>query len=236
MAQPPTPWGDLGERPDDAPSFDPPTAQPAGTPPPPTAQPAWTPPPPPPATRPRRTVLVAAITIGALMLGAIGWFALSLLTVAPTPVPAGSVPASSGAASKVPASTASMAGPDIGREVSFESGGGSATVVMETATWTNRGDMDPRPGLAYLIVDLTFTGTGGEVPVGALFVQAEDSEGRSHLMTYGPSVDEPLASSLLTEGGQHRGQVGFELPPGPVTVRILDAALRPVATLAVPQR
>ena len=120
--------------------------------------------------------------------------------------------------------------------VTTESGGGSATVVMEAATWTNRGDMDPRPGLAYLIVDLAFTGTGGDVPVGSLFVQAEDSEGGSHLMTYGPSVDEPLASRLLPEGGQQRGQVGFELPPGPVTVRILDAALRPVATLAVPQR
>ena len=183
---------------------------------------------------------MAAVTLAALSLAAIGWFALSVLTpaevAAPTPGPVIPTTTATGASSGAPATSETVTGGDIGRPVSLRTDQGVAEVVLESATWTTEGELAPRPGLAYLVVDLAFTGTAGEVPVGSIFVDAEDATGAHHLMVFGPPVDEPLATRLLTEGVRHRGQVGFELPRGPVTVRVLDAALRPVATIAVPER
>lgn len=314
MGQSQTPWGDLGERPDDAPTFMAPGGQtwppqagpgypttpgpdpsgppwpgpgqqprpgevppapalPPHTPPagqaqaptstpwtarpapgqapwsaPLTSQPTWPSPTPggpgwtaPPA-RPRtsRAGLVAAIVAGVLVLGAVGWYVAGLFLpgplVLPSPAVTSTAPATSTAAPSTAATSEPVTGGGIGREVSFETGIGSGVVTATSAVWTDQGEMAPRADQTYLVVDLTFRATAGQVLVSSLFVDAVDAAGEHYLGSYGPSLTTPLDSRLLEAGETASGQVGFELPRGAVTVRVLDESLQPVATIDIPER
>ena len=300
MGQSQTPWGDLGERPDDAPTFMAPGGQtwppqsgspwpgpgqqphpgevppapalPPHTPPagqaqaptttPWTARPApgqapwsapttqsvwpspspggpgWTAPPPRPRTS--RAGLVAAIVAGVLVLGAVGWYVAGLFLpvpmVLPSPTATSTAATTSAATPGTAATSEPVTGGGIGREVSFKTGIGSGVVSATSAVWTDQGEMAPRADQTYLVVDLAFRATAGQVLVSSLFVDAVDAAGEHYLGSYGPSLTTPLDSRLLEAGETASGQVGFELPRGAVTVRVLDESLQPVATIDIPER
>jgi len=227
----------LGRQAEHHPSFLPP---PAAVPPPIPAFPAPPPgppqaPPPPPGRRMPIGPIVAAV-VGAVLLAGVGWYVWGLLGPGVVSPPPATPTVASTQPMPTPAAAQTVTGGDIGRDVAFTSQDGAGVVRVTSAVWAADGEMSPGNGRSYLIVDLEFTATQGEVPVGSLYVDALDAEGRAHLFAFGPEIDQPLRSRQLPAGEAHNGQVGFELPRGQVELRILDGALRPVATLQIPAR
>ena len=197
---------------------------------------------PPPAGRgPRRTPrarvrLVAALLATALALAAL----LSALPLLPAAAPVQPEPAGTPAAvdtvtpSARPgsASTATSGG-DLGTPVAFATGAGRATVTVRSAVWTDAGEMEPEPGSRYLVLEVAVSCTDGAIGVNALMFRATTAEGRE-LPAFGPVLPEPLGGQVLKAGGTARGQVGYALAPGAVTVEVLDDSLRTVAEIRIP--
>ncbi len=178
--------------------------------------------------------------MAALTLAGVGWYVFGLFqpasVVAPSPAVTTTAPVATSAPPSAPATSEPVTGGDIGREVAFSTDLGAGTVTATSAVWTSEGEMPPSAGSTYLVVNLTFTATSGQVLTSSLLVDAVDAAGAHHLTGYGPSLTEPLDSRLLQAGDTGTGQVGFELPRGPVSIRVLDETLEPVATIAVPER
>ncbi len=63
-----------------------------------------------------------------------------------------------------------------------------------------------------------------------LAVAGEERE----LPGFGPALSDPLGGQVLRPGRTARGQVGYALAPGAVTVQVLDANLTPVAEIRIP--
>jgi hypothetical protein len=130
------------------------------------------------------------------------------------------------------ASTATNGG-DLGRQVTFSTGAGKATVTVRSAVWTDSGEMAPEPGRRYLVLDVTISCTGGTVGVDALMFRATTTTDRE-LPAFGPALSDPLGGQVLKSGATARGQVGYALAPGAVTVEVLDTNLTPVAEIRIP--
>jgi hypothetical protein len=130
------------------------------------------------------------------------------------------------------ASTATSGG-DLGRQVTFATGAGKGTVTVRSVVWTDTGEMAPEPGRRYLVLDVTIGCTGGTVPVDALMFRATTT-GDRELPTFGPALSDPLGGQVLKSGATARGQVGYALAPGAVTVEVLDTNLAPVAKIRIP--
>ncbi len=97
----------------------------------------------------------------------------------------------------------------------FATDGGSGTVTVSRAVWSDSGEMAPPQGQRYLSLDVTVTATSGEVPVDAILFLAETSDGPT-LPGFGPDLDRPLGGRLLRAGQEVSGQLGYVLAPGPV--------------------
>jgi hypothetical protein len=130
------------------------------------------------------------------------------------------------------ASTATRGG-DLGRKVAFASGAGKGTVTVRSGVWTDTGEMAPGPGRRYLVLDVSITCTGGTLGVDALMFRATTSR-NPELPGFGPALSDPLGGQVLTSGATARGQVGYALAPGAVTVQVLDTNLEPVAEIRIP--
>jgi hypothetical protein len=130
------------------------------------------------------------------------------------------------------ASTATSGG-DLGTPVTFATGAGRATVTVSSAVWTDTGEMAPEPGKRYLVLDLALRCTDGTVPVDALMFRATTAGGRE-LPGFGPELSAPLGGQVLKAGATARGQVGYALAPGAVTVEVLDGNLKTVAEIRIP--
>lgn len=215
--------------------------------PPPQGLPNWSPPdpglvvPPAPSGRPHRTParsrvrLVAAMLAAALVLVGI-LSALPLLsTSAPqpqstaTPVP---IITTTPSAQPGTASTAS-AGGDIGDTMTFSSSGAGGSVTVNSAVWTDTGEMAPEPGHRYLVLDVTVRSTKGNLPVDALMFVAQDPGGQV-LPSFGPALTNPLGGQVLTAGESVRGQLGYSVVAGEVSLRLLDPSLEPLLTVRIP--
>jgi len=193
---------------------------------------------------PRRQwwVPVVAVLLIALAASGIAWWRAGHPAAGSTPGTTG--PASPGAtgtpsgSAAPPASTAPAvvftSGGQLGVPVPLQAGTGSATVTVSRAAWGGTGEMAPAADQTYLVIDLTATGRSGEVTVGTITTLAVTADGRSHGDSFGPTVDEPLASTVLEPGGTATGQVGFMLPEGPVTITFTDPDGHPIGTVEVP--
>ncbi len=183
-----------------------------------------------------RVRLVAALAATALVLAAL-LSTLPLLPVA-TPIqpqtsvtPAG-IDTVTPSASPWTASTA-IRGGDLGTPIAFAVGTGKATVTVNSAVWTDTGEMAPQSGNRYLVLDLAVNCTDGAVPVDALMFVATAPGGRE-LPAFGPELSNPLGGQVVRAGAAARGQVGYALPPGAVTVEVLDTDLKTVAQIRIP--
>lgn len=215
---------------------------------PPTAPQQWPAPdqrllvaPPPSGRGPRhaprgRVRVVAALLATALVLTAL-LSALPLLpAAAPTQPQASSTPAAVGTvtpSARPESATTADSGGDLGRPVAFATGPGKGTVTVRSAVWTDAGEMAPEPGRRYLVLAVDVSCTEGTVAVGALMFLAVAGEERE-LPGFGPSLSDPLGGRVLEAGTSARGQVGYALVPGDVTVQVLDANLTPVAEIRIP--
>ena len=162
--------------------------------------------------------------------------ALPLLPGAPTqsqqaapPLP---VVTATPSASPGNASTASTGG-DLGAAIAFRTSLGRGTATVHSAVWTDTGEMTPAPGRRYLVLDVTVDSQAGTVPVDALMFVAVTREGQD-LPGFGPSLSTPLGGRVLGAGERVRGQVGYSLVPGEVSVSILDPTLESVAEIRIP--
>ena len=197
---------------------------------------------PPPAGRgPRRTPRARVRLVAALLATALALVALlSALPLLPVAAPVQPQPAGTPAAvdtvtpSARPgsASTATSGG-DLGTAVAFATGAGKATVTVRSAVWTDAGEMAPEPGSRYLVLEVAVSCTEGAVGVDALMFLATTAGGRE-LPGFGPALSNPLGGQVLKAGATARGQVGYALAPGAVTVEVLDSSLRTVAEIRIP--
>ncbi|HEX5335281.1 MAG TPA: hypothetical protein VFW55_05335 [Propionicimonas sp.] len=187
------------------------------------------------ARRSRVRWVAALLAAGLVLIGILS--ALPLVpSVSPAPPQTSATPAGvdtvTPSASPGSASTATR-GDDLGRQVSFASGTGTGTVTVRSAVWTDTGELAPEPGRRYLVLDVTISCTGGTVGVDALMFRAT-STGDRELPGFGPALSDPLGGQVLKSGATARGQVGYSLAPGAVTVEVLDANLAPVAEIRIP--
>ena len=187
------------------------------------------------ARRARLRWVAALLAVGLVLIGILG--ALPLVSsTAPTQPQSSATPAVldtvTPSAAPGSASTATSGG-DLGRQVTFATSAGKGAVTVRSAVWTDTGEMAPEPGRRYLVLDVTINCTGGTLGVDALMLRAITT-GDRELPAFGPALSDPLGGQVLKPGATARGQVGYELAPGAVTLQVLDTNLAPVAELRIP--
>ncbi len=184
--------------------------------------------------RPRRRVLVAGVLAASLALVGI-LSVLPLLPSAPAPVDPDATPPVlvTTSPSGTPGQESPVTGGDLGNAVAFRTAGGSGSLTVDSAVWTDRGELPPVAGQRYLVLEVRVECSSGEVPVEPILFALEGPQGRV-LPGFGPEVASPLGGRVLEAGEQAGGRLGFAVAPGPVELHLLDSELRPVATVAVP--
>lgn len=187
------------------------------------------------ASRSRIRWVAALLATGLVLIGILGTLPLVPTTGPVQPQPSltpAAVDTVTPSAAPGSASTATSGG-DLARQVTFASGAGRGTVTVRSAVWTDTGEMAPQPGRRYLVLDISISCTGGTVGVDALMFRATTA-GDRELPGFGPALTDPLGGQVLKSGETARGQVGYALPPGAVTVEVLDTDLAPVAEIRIP--
>lgn len=178
--------------------------------------------PPPRRVRPGTTV---ALAVGVLLLVAAAvaiWVWLGLANSAPS------------GTSPVPTAPVEVSGGDVGTAVQLQGPDGTATATVTAARWTPEGELPPVEGSSYLVVDVDLAGESGQVAVGGLFTVAVTADGQRAGISYGPVVDPLLASTVLRPGDTASGQLGYQLPPGPVTIEFQDPTGTVLGTASIP--
>ena len=177
-----------------------------------------------PARRPRGP-LALAVVLGVVLLlagAAALWAVLGGSDPNPTPT------------TGVPTAPVEVTGGDLGRAVTLTGPDGTATLTASAATWTPEGELAPEEGSSYLVVDVALSGTSGSVAVGGVFTVAISGDGARHTIAYGPVLDRLLASTRLREGVTAQGQLGYQLPPGPVRIEFQDPGGSVLGSISVP--
>ncbi len=217
-----------------------PPAWTGATTPPPGPIPPWQPSAPPVPSPPRKSrpgLVVGIVGLAVLLVVAVGGGTFALLrpqtppTTAPPLTPPPTIVRQSPTAS--PATSAPVVGGQLGQEVALTTGQGSGTITVTSADWTNAGSMPPDPGESYLILEVRVAATTGVLIVGPVFMSVTDASGGSHILAFGPELDRPLPTTILTAGKTAKGQLAFSLPPGPATLEVLDESLEPVASIRI---
>jgi len=175
------------------------------------------------------------VSAALVLVGILG--ALPLLSTAPAgaPLPSATpVPVVTVTPSALPGNaTTATTGGDLGRAIAFRTSGASGTVTVHSAVWTDTGDMAAPSGRRYLVVDLTVACDQGSLPVDPLLFLAVAGDAKS-LPGFGATLTSPLAGQVVEAGETARGQVGYALTPGAVSLALLDPGLRPVAQINIP--
>jgi len=179
-----------------------------------------------PPGRPGKPWTVVAIVVGALVLvgAAVAVWALW-----------GSLgPAPTSSTGPVPTAPVEVAGGDIGAAVTLEGPDGAARVTTSAARWTPEGDLPPVEGSSYLVLDVQLEGISGQVAVGGVFTVAVTADGERHGIAYGPRLDPLLPSTVLRPDRTVAGQLGYQLPPGEVTVEFQTPGGDRLGTVRIP--
>lgn len=205
----------------------------SGTPAWPAPQQGWAPPVPaqqvgfaPPPGRPGKPWTAVAIVVGALVLvgAAVAvWVLWGSLGTAPGP-----------SSAPVPTTPVEVTGGDIGKAVPLQGADGTATVTLTAARWTPEGELPPVDGSSYLVLDVQLEGGSGEVATGGVFTVAITADGERHGIAYGPTLDPLLPSTVLRGDRTVAGQLGYQLPPGEVTVEFQSPDGQRLGTVRVP--
>ena len=180
---------------------------------------------PPPPRKPRPGLVVGIVALALLVVVALGGGTFALLrpqtppTTAPPLTPPPTIVRQSPTAS--PATSAPVAGGQLGHHAGQIGALGQRVAVP------------PNPGESYLILDVRVATTTGVLIVGPVFMSVTDASGGSHILAFGPELERPLPTTILTAGKTAEGQLAFSLPPGAATLEVLDESLEPVASIRI---
>lgn len=166
---------------------------------------------------------VALVLVAAVLFFSLGGGRLLGWGGQPTPTPPTSGPTVSTTANGQP-----------NQAVTFATSTGSGTLTVTGTRWETSGTAAPAAGNAFLIVDLTVAVTQGQVSTGWMYARVLEENGTVHVFSVGPKVDSVWHSAVTASGQSSKGQLGFELPRSACTFQLLDDALRPVASIAIP--
>lgn len=160
---------------------------------------------PPPGRRRRGPIALAIVVVAVVGLVVLAFVLREVLNPAPvTP--------------EDPTGTVAVTGGDIGTAIPLSGPDGTATVTVTGARWTPEGEVAPLAGTSYLIVDVELSGGTGEVAVGGMFTAVVTSDNQRFGLAFGPILDPLLASTVLRPGDSAAGQLGYQLPPGAVSL------------------
>lgn len=179
--------------------------------------------------------VVAGLVVALLAGGSLLWYLAAATPPGNPGSPSGSAsssPSASPAASSGP--TVLTRGGQLGVERPLTASNGEAVVTATRATWGDAGTMPPQTGMTYLVVDVAISGRTGTVPVGAVFTAAVTADKHRYGIAYGPATTSLLPSKDITPGDTLQGQLGFQLPKGPVTIEFLDADGTAMGTVEIP--
>lgn len=179
--------------------------------------------------------VVAGLVVALLAGGGLVWYLAA--TTSPgnpgaTSAPVSPTPSASPAAS--PGPTVLTRGGQLGVDRPLKASAGEAVVTATRAAWGDAGTMPPQAGMTYLVVDVTISGRRGTVPVGAVFTAAVTADKHRYGIAYGPATTSLLPSRDITPGDVLQGQLGFQVPKGPVTLEFLDADGTAMGTIEIP--
>ncbi|MGC3953352.1 MAG: hypothetical protein QM804_03695 [Propionicimonas sp.] len=127
-----------------------------------------------------------------------------------------------------------VTGGDIGRPVELSGPNGAGKVTVTTAHWTTEGEVAPEPGTRYLVLQVELEGVSGELTTGGVFTAVVGQDGRRFGISYGPVLDPLLTSRALPAGETNAGQLGYQLPPGPVTLEFQSPDGVRLGSIAIP--
>ena len=194
----------------------------------------------PPSVPPRRRLgwlnwVAAGLVIALLVGGGLLWYRS---TAGPSGTLPGASTAPTGSArpSASPSQDVLTTGGQLGVERPLRAETGQARVTATKATWGDAGTMPPQAGMTSLVVELTVAGRQGTVPIGAVFTVAVTADKHRYGIAYGPPATPLLPSRDLGPGEAATGQLGFQLPRGPVTIEFLDADGVAMGSVAIPAR
>lgn len=122
----------------------------------------------------------------------------------------------------------------VGQPVAFTTPDGAGTVTVNGVTRSSAPDVfgqPPKHG-AFLIVDLTLAVSRGSATANPFGFSAQDAQSFTYQAAAGVAQQD-IDSSNLSAGQQVRGQIAFDVPPGPVTVSWRTPLGTTVATWAI---
>lgn len=123
----------------------------------------------------------------------------------------------------------------VGVPVGFTTPDGSGTVTVNSAARSSAPDVfgqPPKHG-SFLILDLTLAVSKGTATANPFGFTAQDAQ--SYTYQAAPGVaQQDIDSSNLSAGQTVRGQIAFDVPPGPVTVSWKTPLGQTIATWTIP--
>lgn len=157
---------------------------------------------------------------------------LALAGCGPAATTASSAGAPSAAASSAAAPPRTFA---VGVPVDFTTPQGAGTVTVNSSSRSSAPDVFGQPPQhgAFLIIDLTLSVRSGTATANPFGFTAQDAQSYTYQAAPGVAPQE-IDSSDLTAGQSVRGQIAFDVPPGPVTVSWKTPLGDTIATWMIP--
>lgn len=124
----------------------------------------------------------------------------------------------------------------VGQQVSFQRADAAGTAMLNSAqrAATAQGPLASAPtNGSFLIVDVTITCSKGKVVANPLAFSVKDRQGYSYNPALG-AVAQQVDSSDMAPGDTVRGQVAFDVPPGPMTLTMRTPLGDTLATWSIP--
>lgn len=191
--------------------------------------------------RPWITWVALALVLGLVAGG--GYFATLLLQ--PTAEPSPSSPATP-ASSELPIVTVTptppqpsqtqlASGGDVGQTLRITDATGTqlGQLSVLSATWTNQGEAAPAADQLYLILEVEVVSTRKSLRIHPTLFEVSDGA-QEYLPAFGPALSQSVPGRSLAKGESITGQLGYQLPPGPVSLRMLDSSLRELVRVEIP--
>ncbi|WP_018762346.1 DUF4352 domain-containing protein [Arthrobacter sp. 135MFCol5.1] len=151
--------------------------------------------------------------------------------------PAAAAPAAPTAAAPPSSAPAAPAAPTVGVPFSVKMRNGNVariTVVsaVRTDSVTTGAFATPPKNGTYLLLDVLWETESGKTSSNPLYFSAKDANGRKADMSL--FADNQLGSGEVLPGDKARGNIAFDIAPGPATVMISDPLLQEAARIQIP--
>lgn len=138
-------------------------------------------------------------------------------------------------ASSTTAARTTQAPAAVGETVTYQTSKSAGTLTLNSAHRVtgapNRITSPPKNG-TYLIIDVTLTVNSGTMTANPGFWKAQDPQGYTYTAQFAGVAEQGIDSGEIPAGQKTRGEIAFDVPPGPLTVT-LNPFTGPVATFTI---